>query len=242
MYKYLILTGIFVITVFPFNAESAAKWYYNDSLTVPTDGLPISGLIENDILLARFFPDSADFPLKILTLQVLVKSGTATPYTAKVYDGSGIHPEPGTELCSVPFTAVPDVFYNIDLTAEDLYIYSGTFVAGYQVDLPGISEPGMDLDGCSAGNNIYYSDIFSSFLEACFAFVLNDFVIRCEVETNAPTPTPEPTPTPTYTPTFTSTPSPLPIPVLETRHAKGILFVVLSCALFLGLNHLFFKS
>ena len=133
----MLLTWIFPGMVFP-----AAKWYSNDTLSAASGGLTVVNLLEGDIICARLSPDPGDYPLKILTMQILVKGGPGGDYIAKIYDGSAAHPYPGSEIFSKTYLVVPDIFFNIDLSMEGIYIYSGDFVAGYEIVSRTYAYPG----------------------------------------------------------------------------------------------------
>lgn len=232
MARNTLIALILIIVILPVSsAHTATKWFINDTLSAASGGLTILNLEEGDIVCARFTPDPADFPLKILTLQMLVKGGAGANYIAKIFDGSAPHPEPGVELCSKRFLAIPDIFFNVDLSMEGAYIYSGDLVAGYQIDASDYAYPCTDSNPCTVGKNSAYFSALPTPLwqDSCPLYIQYDLVIRVQVDTNVPTPTPSPSPTRTPTPTITPTLSPTAISIIHTTGNLLLLIFMFSC-------------
>jgi hypothetical protein len=172
-------------------AAAEQKTLQNENLVTGAAGTIQLGFIVGDIGAAALEAAPGDYPLTLLTVQILIADSSGEPlnlfrdYVITIYDNGNVNP--GTPVyTSPPTTLGSNVFSEIDVSGQGITIPSGKFTVGASAvsgTLP--AEPNLVTDnaGCQFGKSRIFDTFSQTWYDACTLGVGGQIAIRAVVET-----------------------------------------------------------
>ncbi len=182
----LALTAL-VILLIPISVQAGTKTLQNETLTDGSGGTIQAGFIAGDIGVAVLEADPGDYPITILTVEILIANTSGMidfrDYIITIYDNGAVNPG-APVYTSGATTLAANAITQLDVSGQGIVINSGRFSVGASPVSGGIGEPNLvtDVTGCTTGKNRIRDVTSGLWFDGCVLGISGQLAIRAVVD------------------------------------------------------------